>query len=202
MAGVIRSVVTIAHDTGLPEDSVVNVWHFQGATPFQASDLTAINNKLQSFYVALNGLFSGNLNGQPTVKHYFLEDAEPRVPRGTYTMSGVTLGSLSLPEEVALCLSFQGVQVSGSPQARRRGRIFLGPLAQAVNNGGTGRPGSTDITTIKNAAIALKAASGPPWVVYSRVDDIGYTVNNGWVDNSFDTQRRRGLAATSRNVWS
>jgi len=47
------------------------------------------------------------------------------------------------------------------------------------------------------------------WAVYSPTTDAVDTIDNafndvldGWVDNAFDTQRRRGPAATTRITWT
>ena len=51
---------------------------------------------------------------------------------------------------------------------------------------------------------ASLAAADWHWVVYSTVQPAGQRtadVVNGWVDDAFDIQRRRGLAANSRQVF-
>lgn len=94
------------------------------------------------------------------------------------------------------------------PQARRRGRIYLGPFGQTVL-GTTAvtsdRPLAAAVTAIANAATALATATAGavvPWVIYSPTNGSGAVVTDGWVDNAFDTQRRRGVAATSRTLWT
>lgn len=37
--------------------------------------------------------------------------------------------------------------------------------------------------------------------VYSRVDGLIRPITSGWVDNEFDTQRRRQRDATARTEW-
>jgi hypothetical protein len=39
------------------------------------------------------------------------------------------------------------------------------------------------------------------WAVYSTVNMTGVNVAAGWVENAFDTQRRRGRIATIRSVF-
>jgi hypothetical protein len=123
-----------------------------------------------------------------------------------------------LPNEVALCLSYQAVAISGESQARRRGRIFFGPLCNTANTlSATGecRPSAALVTALCGAAtlLATPAATAAGdlvhWAVYSpttdlteTIDDAFQDVDNGWVDNSFDTQRRRGRDATARTTWT
>ena|SRR6187431_192026 len=201
MAGVIRAQVELAHDSGLPKDKTVNVFHFQGAVPFNTGDVTAIYNQLNSFYQDIGSLLSTRLSGAGVVKFYYLDDTEPRQPVDELALSTITVGSGALPADVALCLSFQGVPVSGTPQARKRGRVYIGPLTSSILVSSTGRPVQSFIDILNGAAQELRDSAGTSWVVYSRVDDIGYTVNNGWIDNEFDTQRRRGEGPTTRTVF-
>jgi hypothetical protein len=52
-------------------------------------------------------------------------------------------------------------------------------------------------------AVALDSntALGYTWVAYSGKLGTGTVVTNGWCDNSFDTQRRRGQDPTVRDTW-
>lgn len=92
---------------------------------------------------------------------------------------------------------------------RHRGRIFLGPLNTSmcgIGPGGAGRqrPSAAFQNDVKIAALALNAdlaTLGAPWIVFSRRDWAGYGVVGGFIDDAFDTQRRRGAKAASRVVW-
>lgn len=209
---IIRAQVRLHHSSALPEDDAINTFHFQSEVAGRSvsDDWTAIYNALTAFYGSIDTYLSRELSGQPTVTIYDLSDAEPRVPTLELNMTGVSFPASdnALPEEVALCLSFQGVAVSGEPQARRRGRVFLGPINGSANTV-DGRPTTSFLNAVATAAGVLVDISGPSWVVYSRTDDptpgvdsVAPLVNNGWIDNSFDTQRRRGQAPTARTTWS
>lgn len=203
--------VALAHDSGLPEDVSVNTFH-TGAASMTPTDFTDWCGMLEDLYTAVYvgnnifGFLSNNLSGDVTIKSYDLSAPEPRAPEGVFTDTWTGLGISALPSEVAVCLSYQGDQISGAPQARRRGRIYLGPLAYAAAESNTiAKPADDLIATVCAAADAFRAATagaGQPWAVYSRVDDAFVNVTNGWVDNAFDTQRRRGEAATARTLWS
>jgi hypothetical protein len=53
---------------------------------------------------------------------------------------------------------------------------------------------------IKAAVNAL--AGNNDWCVWSVADQIAVPVANGWIDNAFDVQRRRGVDYTSRTLWA
>lgn len=214
MPSLLRAQVRLLSDSSLPEDTVVNTWHFASAVTNPDSSYVGANLQppLGQFYDAIDGLLSVGLSGTANVKWYDLIDPEPRVPIAEFNNVNLNLGSGALPSEVALCLSFQGVPVSGQPQARRRGRVYLGPLSDTgvVSAAGVGdvRPGATAINTVTGAADALltlsKAAADWRWVIHSPTSGPGISVDvdNGWVDNAFDIQRRRGLRATQRTLFS
>lgn len=210
----LRAQVAIPRDTGLPEDVSVNTFHFSttNAAPYAAAR-TAIASALSTFYGGFDE-YLGQVNGGPaSVKFYDLADPKPRAPLAAPSTFALVTGTNAnpLPEEVAICLSFQGAQTSGTSQARRRGRVYLGPLdALSTISGGRVQPGATYIGAIRTAAAGLLAAAAASadfdWVVYSPTNaalggavEAWYTpVVSGWVDNAFDTQRRRGPTATTR----
>lgn len=133
-----------------------------------------------------------------------------------FTLSDTDGAAINLPDEVAICLSyhadFTGVlEESGAtrPKARRRGRFFIpcpNTNASTATAGSTGVPRVTeqcqeDIT--ESAAEFLAGdtlALGVNWVVFSRVDWLARNAIEAWVDDAFDTQRRRGPGAAARTI--
>lgn len=112
---------------------------------------------------------------------------ETRAPTGVYPDG---------PAQVALCLSYY----SGRNLPQQRGRIYLGPW---------GKPGelptSTNQTELLNFATSLAGVGGVnvDWSVYSPTralagEDPSQSISNVWVDNSWDIQRRRKVAASNR----
>lgn len=201
-----RHLVTLPMISGLPGDVAVNVWH-----SISDDDAEAIGfaNQLVTFYQAVDNIFSTQLSEAAnacSVTTYDLSDPTPRVPvdETTFTISPAV--DSAIPNECAICLSFQGIQISGLPQARRRGRVFLGPLGSVLSTAIDGRVNAATVTLIVNAAQALLDASGDPgigvWAVYSPTNDNTVPVQNGWVDNEFDTIRERGRVATTRSTFS
>lgn len=238
------TVQNILHaNTGLPADDVVNTFSFEtneGAA--STSVAAALNGHVAASYVIPSGTTIGGYGagvapvGQwlahylrtgatPTVKAY---DADaPGSPLATSTWAGgITTGldSNSLPAEVALCLSFQGLPLAATeapddadadsaperPQSRRRGRVYIGPLSPSCAGGNPSRPQSGVINSLLKMAKFLRnptsgtlTAVNAEWGVISRagVGGLGFTsVDQAWVDDEFDTQRRRGLKATSRTT--
>lgn len=199
-----RHIVRLPYTSGVAEDASVNVWHSISDDDVEAAGFADL---LVTFYQAIDTHFSALLSvaaNACTVTTYDLADPTPRVPIDVQSFTIVT-GALQLPPEVALCLSFQGIRISGLPQARRRGRVYLGPLADNAQDTG-GRPTGTVISAVVAAADALLGGSvqgtSGIWAVYSPTNDQTVPVNNGWVDNEFDTIRDRGRRATARTTFS
>jgi hypothetical protein len=196
--------VALAHDSALPEDVTVNTFAFYTETAKDAVAAASIVGQLNTFYQAFDNFLSSLLSGVGVVKFYDRADVKPRVP---WFLGALSLepGPTALPGEVALVLSFRAAAVSGSSPARRRGRVFLGPLAINTMDAATGRPLNSVLNEIASAASSLRAAgaSDPAWTwqVWSEMDNVGREINNGYVDNAFDTQRSRGNDPTARINW-
>ena len=196
---ILRAVVRLAKDSAVPQDACVNVLHCTTlGDPVTVGQEWAddINQAYDLFKAKLaTDIAAGALN---TVTIYDLADAEPRAPKliDPFPAGFIPSGGQPLPAQVALCVSFQADKVSGSPQARRRGRIYLGALGQSVLDA-TDNPAAAAVTAAAALGSSLLSQSVASlnynWVVYSRVDNAGYTVTNGWVDTIYDTQRRRSL---------
>lgn len=133
---------------------------------------------------------------------------------GTYTGDATDAGSFNLPAECAAVLSYNA-DLSGSleevgdtrPKARRRGRLYLGPLngntLAEVASGDTDpqRMNTTFLTVCVDAADQFlgsgAVAVGWTWQVFSQTDWLGRNVVAARMDNAYDSQRRRGPRATN-----
>jgi hypothetical protein len=219
-----RAQVTIPLDSGIPDDAVVNTWHFDDDDdPIAGPEDTQgwILDALTGFYQAIDSVvYPAIVASAATVRMYDMRDAEPRVPRAIETIALTPSANDALPSEVALCLSFAAPYTSGVNPARRRGRIFLGPLNAGVGGmvGSQNRPDLAVRQTIAAAAATLVDGVEHPgspglhlkWAIYSPATDAGgatlddsfFDVTSGWIDDAFDTQRRRGAAPTERTVFS
>lgn len=211
-----RALVELNRDSLVPADKSVNIWHF--VTPGTvAAAAPTVTTLLDTFYTDIETRMSQTLTGTGAIKYYDLEDAEPRAPVATGAIA-FTPGVSAYPGEVAICLSFQGPVVSGFNQARRRGRLYIGPLASSTGAVDVAdvRPGSATRTDICDAAEALMtdttlpgliwsvfspSTAGPPPYSGAALVDAFVTVTNGWVNDAFDTMRSRGAAPTARTVF-
>lgn len=212
---ILKVQCTIGRDSAVPADAITNTWSFHTtASPEAPADIDAIITALQTFYQAIDGvLFAAETANLLNYKVYRLSDPKPRAPVREGSFALVPSVSVGIPEEVAIVLSFQGAKQSGLPQARRRGRVYIGPLPTGstifatVNNRIRVVAGARDV--LKNAAEALllasDAAANWTWVVVSSVGGdnvfLETPVTNGWVDDAFDIQRRRGPAPTARTTF-
>src|SRR5688572_167309 len=133
---VIRAQVNLEHDNALPEDRVVNTWHFAIPGDPTAVEMDAIQTALVNFYTVVPAgstatvasLLSSTLSGKWSIRQYNLGEPEPRVPIRVFEPADFAPGPDTLPREVACCLSFRAAVASGENAARRRGRVFIGPL--------------------------------------------------------------------------
>jgi hypothetical protein len=213
-----RLQLSIARDNGLPEDTVTNTWYVtdQVSSSFGTVSAEPCSDALLTFYVNMQSWFASILTGTLSVKAYDMSDTEPRAPVWEDTASW-SPGSTSLPAELACCLSFRGASVSGEPMARRRGRVYLGPLSEgALGTVSTSdRPVSSSLFAAVDTHYATMVTawgavgSGYEHCVYSPTTDASQTITAScipvelaWMDNAWDVQRRRGAKATSRTtVW-
>lgn len=222
----LRAMVQLAHVSGLAEDKATNTFHFSTlSNPPSVLELNAIRDRLIDVYTtippgaasALQSFFSTEMAQiGHTISFYDLADPEPRVPVRVDNFSlTVAPNGDPLPGEVAVCMSFQGALESGLKQARRRGRIYHGRFDK--DSSSAGRPSDPLMDTLQANGLRLvtasEAAADWSWIVLSRehvtsaedprpsYPQTFAVVTNGWVDNAFDTQRRRGLAPTIRQTF-
>lgn len=205
-------VSEIPAQNNLPEDVVVNTLHFGITTvPPPGASLDLVAAAVTTFFASIYGgrISDAYLPGSAVIRMYDLLDPQPRVPIYEEAADyGAPSASVALPSEVALCLSFHGTFESGEPNARRRNRIYLGPFTEADNDSSTdniSRPSAGLLADIDDAASNLLIASGGSaawqWDVYSPTEDASHAVVAGWVDNAWDTQRRRGRRPTARTLF-
>lgn len=225
--------------TGIAKDNVVNNFVFDDNVPV-GSDPDSIRDAIVSFYndsyeAGIDSIASrlssvldrtanvcvlkmyditGNLDGSP--------HGSPVAER-SFTLDAAQAGHNNLPAEVALACTFEadltdvlevGPTVDGKktkPRARRRGRVFLGPLNDFARSqdGADGRVtvNASFLLQVGKAAQALintaaASATMGNLVVWSRTDAAVYEVVKAKVDNELDTIRRRGHKATVRTAFN
>lgn len=192
----------------IPEDVSINTWTFTtsldeaSAQPLIGAGLLAFYNQIAEYYSPYV------LIGDTRLKAYNLDDPEPRAPiaeAGLPIVPGAA--GIPLPNEVAACLSFRGQLVSGSNPARRRGRVYLGPLCDSaygssIPSGPGVGPDMLDDLELATAAMQSELGAQTNHVVWSRSDAAFIPVATYWCDDAFDTQRSRGPQALARRVWA
>lgn len=189
-----------------PANYATNTLHFFADDVAALSGVvTAVSTFYNTFRTRMSTLCRQNGH---TYKIYDLADPEPRAPvlEGGWNFSAPP-SNAPLPPETSLCLSFQSNKQSGVPQSRRRNRIFV-PFIAANAAGTDGRPLPATVTELAGCGDALLASSDAAttwqWVIFSTIVPISAAppVDNGWVDNEWDTQRRRGRTSVSRTVFN
>jgi hypothetical protein len=204
--------------SGLPEDVFINNWYFRndGTLATQPEIHASIKKVLDSFYItpatggpSLSSFFPLGIASPLLYRIYNLGEAPPRT-RNQLESAPITASRAGpLPYEVALCLSFY----AGQNVPRRRGRVFVGPFGTNALAGSVGNlpiPSSTLMATLADRASAVgRTTENVTWVMVTRGGTVppfepanARVITNGWVDSGWDTQRRRGLAATGRTAFS
>ena len=219
MATLIRVQASAESASLLPEDACVNVWHWWCLADDPMDAIDDIHSGLDTFYATIAPLQSVNTStGDVSYKYYDLSDPEPRSVMATRTSTGLAVDDGdALPTECSVCLSFGGAPGSGLNPRRRNGRVYLGPFSTGASSTITGYciVASPTVSAIVGAASALIAAGGitAAWAVFSptsagpapwdeaTLEAATTWVTRGFVDNAFDTQRRRGTKATSRTTF-
>lgn len=223
--------------TGLVEDQVVHDFTFRWDGPIGPTngELEELTPFLVAFYndewggaaVPLASYLSHELSRSALASrfaYYTVEDlgedaGSPQVVND-WTLDPGAASVASLPAEVAVVLSMNATLTdvpervgATRPAARRRGRLYFGPLTTNAMAAGVGsatvqRPSDALQDELRAAAWQLHDSAadimalnaGLFWSVYSTADLAARTIVAFSTDNAFDTQRRRGSAPTARQT--
>jgi hypothetical protein len=221
--GRMSCIVSWPSQDALPRDVFENTFHFTTAARPTVTDATSALGLLNTFYnvgapTPITAYYSAFVGTLAVVKFY--DEDEVRAPGVARTilyesnMARAAASSASaVPEEVALCLSYS----STGNIAKHRGRIYLGPWNVGVLQTGSdfdgtnknSRPLTALMEAIQHAALTLVdtgPTAGATWCVRSGIGSgtkaapvVTYeTITHAFVDNEWDSQRRRRIAATQR----
>lgn len=209
--------VSIPYFNALPRDCATNVLHFNrfGGAPIESNfvDLVDVLTVFYSTIYNQTGFGGAAPYANPDgtrYKIYDLDDVTPRAPvYETVEPFGYDATSeCTMPPETAVCCSFSGVGLSGTPLASQRGRMYLGILGDGVVSLGTsgqfptvGEAFRNFVNSAAQALVGNASTAGWIWVVLSRKLSTTYPVVKGYCDDAFDTQRRRGQDTTIRSTW-
>lgn len=224
----VLAAVRLASISGAPADDVENEFVFNMNT-FDSDDADDIATALMSFYNTVQVIPGEDLRVcsflNATVSRA-IDAVEIRMYDLTGHLDGSDHGSpdfvrngtleieypgeSAIPNECAVRLSIHASQVgvlekSGDtrPRGRRRGGVFIGPLntKSVAISGGNAVVATPLRDTLTVAATELLGALDNGWSVWSRTDAVIRPVVGGWVDNAFDTIRKRGHDYTVRTVF-
>jgi hypothetical protein len=193
MADVRIQVATYLPDQ-LARDHIVNTVYFR--------DINAVaDTDYMNLAVGVRDVFRARRNHPDfyviEARAYNMDDAKPRPVKALAPPLRVisTGAGAAAPREVALCLSY----FSGRNLPSQRGRIYIGPFAQADMET---RPNSFRIEDLRTLATGLAGVGGADvdWSLHSPKRGGLQTITNVWVDNEWDTIRSRGLRATARSA--
>jgi hypothetical protein len=212
---IFRGDAVMPYTSGLPRDIAVNTFHFDWD---ETGDISVLGTVMESFYNDVHGTATEPLSNwlssviardvdDSLFKIYVVGTPGPPLGESSWQL-GPPGDAQSLPLEVAACLSYRG-STPGVLARRLRGRIYLGPLTIEATSAGSGVAPVVHTSmraSMLGAATFLAgnptlAAEGLTWGVYSRTLDAIHPITGGWVDNAFDTQRRRQVDATVREAW-
>lgn len=214
---ILRAQVTIPYTSGLPRDVSVNTWSM--FAPSESENYEAMDLALGRFYTvpptgetrSVTEYYSSAVrraSASASVHFYDIENPGPPLYGGPSFNPDTPLSATSLPLEVALCTTLVAGTPTDVPIRSRRGRIFLGPfIAGAVDSTYPPKPVSELLAIVAKATerlmeeITAIAGGLHRLVIWSPTRDNHYDVSGGWVDNEFDTQRRRQVDATARTEW-
>lgn len=231
-SGDILAKVTLYNNSGLVADQVNNDFAIQMddlAAP-DAGEAAAIAGIVEDFYISRDTVESvsiGQLMGSQMSRRHIKVDLT-HIVVGTlgspfYTLdhtsgSDILEGPSSatqLPNEVAATLSYHGDLTSLAeegtggtrPRARHRGRVYIGPLNVTAISNATPGPRINLLTRhvltgkLADMSAALNAIDAH-LCVWSRVNVSLDPIVGGFVDDEPDTQRRRGVTATTRTTFT
>ncbi len=207
-----RAQVVFQGTSGLPEDKWVNNFVLRNddqAQLFSDSVAVRVRKVLSDFYnlvnapetVAVRAFLTSLRLPTVTVNVYDLGTPPPRVPAVQTFECVLPSETQPVPSEAAVCLSYY----AGQNRPRRRGRVYIGPLALLALERTVNRVKvNAAMQRVLNAAAGkLMTGNGQAltWVLLSQADAATKVITGGWTDDALDTQRRRGTAPSGRLTW-
>ena len=190
MADQFRVLVAWTPPGGIARDTCTNTLYFQKEQILQPTDYQDLVDDVYDVYKVFPPLSGYDLD----IRIYNMEDPKPREIRAQNKGPADSTYNAPGPREVALCLSYHGDR--NIP--RQRGRVYLGPFTQGLL---TERPSSTLMAQVRSIGQALAGIGGEDisWRVRSVKSGEYHHIRFIWVDNEWDTQRSRGLRATTKS---
>ena len=179
-----RAQISFPVDTQFAVDALTITPHYFG------TDAQALADRLKS---NLSGFASIGGAKPFTIRIYDAQKAPPSYPLATAQQAGTPPAS-SVPRELALCLSYY----STFNRPRNRGRVYIPAcfIAGAAASRPSGAQQAEALSWHEPLTNGLPPSTN--MVVYSRMNDQSYGVDNFWVDDEWDIVRSRGRKPTQR----
>lgn len=205
-----RTQVILQGFTELPQDRYTNTFHFfydASRSHLAAHAIAAV--ACEALYDAIGANIAAYVNRTAQVSSYNLSEPPVRVPiTSTFTFPSNNDPSPTLPPEVSVVM---GYRAALPHTGRRRNRVFLGPWGDNVVTAGSATAFPTVSSTLRtnivagaqamfDAAIPTVPIEGEGWVIWSATDNGFSAISQVYVDDEFDTQRRRGFKTTTRTL--
>jgi hypothetical protein len=165
-----------------------NVFHFVGETVTPA-EVVAIADGVHDFYDAFNQIMS-NQWGADGVVIGLTEPGAGQV-EGLWSPVVGESSSPALPNDMAVVISWR----TGMRGRSFRGRTYIGGFTSLSLGSGSGKATQVEANHAGNlvdaATVLLDAEGAPPMCVHSRTGAGDTPITGGYVNLTWDTQRRR-----------
>lgn len=199
MAQTYKFTVSMPVTDVLPRNRITNTFHLEHTSGGLGDpDLQNMTDDIVELWTTRYGISSYEIQAKA-----YDTDAVPNYPRATTTVNAGEPWLCPHPREVALVLSFAGANRGNKSE---RGRIYLMPSIAAGGAGGIdmARPSvvaqnwALDFYRVANAS--LPDLGGVDWKfgIYSPTYKKFTQSRQAWVNDEWDTQRRRGLRESTR----
>jgi hypothetical protein len=187
-----KAVITTWSDSVNPTDGIQITPHFI-VTDLIGTAMDKLAADLMTAWTAY--IQTGYRTSQRRVTIYNAQGNAPNYPISQVEANTGAATAATVNRDIAGVLSFY----AAFNRPRYRGRLYL-PLF--ITGSAISGPTMSTTTRDKIGSLAGILAGIPDttWAVYSRVDNVARNISNWWVDDSFDSQRRRGARATARTL--
>lgn len=190
-----------------PENFQSNVFALGQVGSLSLTDAGNWRDYIKTFYddCYSAGALRGIAQNNHLVKIYEIGQPKPNYPVYELNFNLASApAATDLPQEVSLCVSYYASQATTIARARRRGRLYISGWTESVNV--TGRPNvggqSGLLDAFTDYVLACDGFTNLTAGVWSRTNGTVYEIDTAWVDDEWDTQRRRGGKPTSREEWT
>jgi hypothetical protein len=193
MPATYKFVLTTWADSTQPSDGlqITPTFHHKLTSPNLEQ---MCNDLLDGWYTWLTALAKP---AQQRVTVYDLQGTPPVYPAAQVQRNSDVSFVSGINRDIAVCLS----AYAGENRPRKRGRLYI-PLCLAGSSPTGANVSASVRQRIADLVPLFEGLGGVDWDwgVFSRVDNVFRKYTNWWVDDAWDTQRRRGKRATARTT--